>query len=104
MASRSLGKANSVMSKIEAAGTKGLPSTIQMNVTNERSIDQAMAFVHQQHGRLDVLVNNAGVGSSDPDVKTRFQLCIGTNILGPAVVSAVSDQHCSRLKSHTLSA
>lgn len=88
MASRSLEKAKSAMSEIEAAGTKGLLSTVQLDVTDERSIEQAVALVKQKFGRLDVLVNNAAIGSRDPDIKTRLQLCMDTNVIGPAVVSA----------------
>ena len=88
MASRSLEKAKSAMSEIEAAGIKGLLSTVQLDVTDERSIEQAVALINQKFGRLDVLVNNAAVGSRDPDLKTRFQLCMDTNVIGPAVVSA----------------
>ncbi len=88
MASRSLVKAKSAMSEIQAAGSKGPLSTVQLDVTNERSIEQAVIFVHQKFGRLDALVNNAAVGSRDPDVKTRLQLCMDTNVIGPAVVSA----------------
>lgn len=57
-------------------------------MVDEKSIKQAAAHVHQQFGRLDVLVNNAAVGSRDPDAKTRFQQCMDTNVVGPAVVSA----------------
>ena len=92
MASRSLEKAESAMSEIEAAGTKGLLSTVQLDVTNERSIEEAVALVKQKFGRLDALVNNAAVGSRDPDVKTRLQLCMDTNVIGPAVVSAAFRQ------------
>jgi NAD(P)-dependent dehydrogenase (short-subunit alcohol dehydrogenase family) len=88
MASRSLEKAKSAMSEIEAAGIKGQLSTVQLDVTDKKSIEQAVAIVQQEFGRLDVLVNNAAVGSRDPDVKTRFQLCMDTNVIGPAVVSA----------------
>ncbi len=88
MASRSLEKAKSAMSEIEAAGTKGHLSTVQLDVTDQESINQAAALVKQKFGRLDVLVNNAAVGSRDPDVKTRLQLCMDTNAIGPAVVSA----------------
>jgi NAD(P)-dependent dehydrogenase (short-subunit alcohol dehydrogenase family) len=49
------------MSEIEAAGSKGLLSTVQLDVTDEKSIEQAAALVHQKFGRLDVLVNNAAI-------------------------------------------
>ena len=88
IASRSLEKAKSAMSEIEADGIKGHLSTLQLDVTDERSIEQAVALVTQKFGRLDVLVNNAGVGSREPDVKSRFQRCMDTNVIGPVLVSA----------------
>jgi NAD(P)-dependent dehydrogenase (short-subunit alcohol dehydrogenase family) len=87
MASRSLEKAKAAMSEIEAAGIKGTLSTVQLEVTDEKSIEEAAAHVQQHFGRLDVLINNAGSGSMDPDVKTRFKLCLETNVMGPALVS-----------------
>ena len=88
MASRSLEKVKSATSEVDAAGKKGLLSTVQLDVTDERSIEQAVALVNQKFGRLDMLVNNAAAASRDPDVKTRLQLCMDTNVIGPAVVSA----------------
>lgn len=87
MASRSIEKAKTAMSEIEAAGTKGTLSTVQMDVTDEKSVKEAVMRVLQKFGRLDVLVNNAASGSMDPNVKTRFQLCLETNVMGPAMVS-----------------
>ncbi|MCJ1375000.1 hypothetical protein MMC20_006233 [Loxospora ochrophaea] len=87
MACRSLEKANNAMSEIKAAGIKGHISTVQMEVTDQSSIEQAAAHVRQQFGRLDVLVSNAASGCRDPDVKTRFRLCMDTNVVGPAVIA-----------------
>ncbi|MCJ1406149.1 hypothetical protein MMC19_000214 [Ptychographa xylographoides] len=88
MASRSLEKAEKAMSEIEAGGIKGLLSTVQLDVTDDKSIEQAVAFVDQNFGRLDVLVNNAAIGCRDSNVRTRFQLSMDTNVVGPAVVAA----------------
>lgn len=33
-------------------------------------------------------MNNAAVDNRDSDVKTRFQLCMNTNVIEPAIVSA----------------
>ena len=76
------------MSEIQSAGTKGPLSVVQLDVTDETSIEQAATFVQQKFGRLDALFNNAAVGNRDPDIKTRLQLCFDTNVIGPAVVSA----------------
>jgi NAD(P)-dependent dehydrogenase (short-subunit alcohol dehydrogenase family) len=88
MASRSHEKAKAAMSEIEAAGIKGALSTVQLDVTDDKSIEEAAAHVQQQFGRLDVLVNNAAVGGLDLDIRTRFQLCLETNVTGPAMVAA----------------
>ena len=34
---------------------------VQLDVTDQASIDEAAAFVEQTYGRLDILVNNAGI-------------------------------------------
>jgi len=51
------------MSEIEAAGPKGALSFMRLDVTDELSIEDAAAHVGEKFGRLDVLVNNAGVGA-----------------------------------------
>jgi NAD(P)-dependent dehydrogenase (short-subunit alcohol dehydrogenase family) len=88
MACRSLDKAQAAKAEIEGASIKGTLSTVQLDVTVEKSIKAAAAHVQQKFGRLDVLVNNAALGCMDPDVWTRFQLCMETNVTGPAVVAA----------------
>jgi len=49
---------------LEAAKALGaLPNTevIDLDVTDETSIKQAVAAVYAKHGRIDVLINNAGI-------------------------------------------
>ena len=88
MTGRSLEKVETAKSEIETAGIKGSLSAMQLNVTDENSIEKAVQLIGERHGRLDALVNNAAVGNADPDIKTRFQLSLETNVVGPAVVSA----------------
>lgn len=76
------------VSELEAASPIGALSTVQLDVTDDTSIKAAAAHVQEQFGRLDVLVNNAGVGGNiSPDIRTRFQLCLETNVTGPAMVA-----------------
>lgn len=88
IASRTLEKANAAKSEIEAAGIKGTLSALQLDVTDENSINKAAEYVRLQHGYLSALINNAGVGGQHPDLKTRFQRCLETNVIGPALVAA----------------
>lgn len=87
MAGRSQDKLNSAMREVQSAGIKGSLSIVQLDVTDEQSIKEAARHVREQHGRLDVLVNNAAAGSIDPNVKTRFTLSLTTNVTGPAMVA-----------------
>ena len=87
MASRSLDKAQAAMSEIQTWGNlKGTLSTIQLELTNQASILAAAKSVEETHGHLDALVNNAAVGSMDPDIKTRMQISMDTNVIGPTMV------------------
>lgn len=58
---------------------------IQMDVTDTESVQQAIDLITQAHGRLDVLINNAGLGmagpiesTSDEEARTIFD----TNVFG----------------------
>lgn len=76
------------MSEIQAEGIKGQLSIVQLDVTDEESIEKAAAHIQKTFGRLDALVNNAAVGNSDLNPRIRFQECMNTNVLGPFLVSA----------------
>ncbi|CAI7591482.1 unnamed protein product [Penicillium glandicola] len=89
LACRSLEKGTQALDELKQEGiATGNVSTVQLDVTDETSIQAAAASVQERFGKLDALVNNAGVASRHPDIKTRLQLCMDTNVIGPAVVSA----------------
>lgn len=88
MAGRSLDKVKNAYCEIQDSDIKGSLSTVQLDVTDESSIQQALKTVQDTHGQLDVLINNAAVGCRDPDVKTRMQLSMDTNVVGPAMIAA----------------
>jgi NAD(P)-dependent dehydrogenase (short-subunit alcohol dehydrogenase family) len=48
--------------EIKAAGGEAV--FVRLDVTNETDWQQAVAIAEQQFGKLDVLVNNAGIGGS----------------------------------------
>lgn len=66
---------------------------VKLDVRNEQSIQQAIALVLEKESKIDVLINNAGVGITGPleeiplsEIKNQFE----TNLFGPiAVMQAV---------------
>ncbi|KAK9770745.1 putative Short chain dehydrogenase/reductase [Seiridium cardinale] len=87
MTGRSLERCESAKAELESEGVKGSLSVMQLDVTDEKSVLKAAASVERQFGKLDVLVNNAGVGGFEPNMGMRFQICFQTNVMGPALVS-----------------
>ncbi|KAK6374592.1 hypothetical protein LTR64_002703 [Lithohypha guttulata] len=91
MAGRNMAKVDAARSELEASGTiKGKLFSIRLDVTDESTIKQAASKVEKQFGRVDVLINNAGVGNRDPDLETRLRANFDTNVVGPALVSQAS--------------
>jgi len=60
---------------------------VVVDVTDQASVDAARNRVRDQFGRLDVLVNNAGIAGSRLPVEETgaadFLACFGVNVLGP---------------------
>ncbi|KAH7384894.1 short chain dehydrogenase/reductase [Cadophora sp. MPI-SDFR-AT-0126] len=89
MAARSLDKVNTAKSEIEATVIQGQLSALQLDITDQASIDKAVAFVGETFGHLDVLVSNAAIGGHGfPDFRSRIQAVMDTNVVGTAVVAA----------------
>jgi 3-hydroxybutyrate dehydrogenase len=78
----------SAAKEVERRGGKALAVT--MDVSDERSVARGMAAVRKAVRRVDVLVNNAGVGGGDyvagSDV-ARWRRTIDTNLVGMYLVS-----------------
>lgn len=87
MASRSLEKGNAASSAVQAAGIQGKVSSLQLDVTEESSIAVAVKQVEKDHGRLDVLVNNAGIYSKAVSLKEQLEATFTTNVIGAAIVA-----------------
>jgi NAD(P)-dependent dehydrogenase (short-subunit alcohol dehydrogenase family) len=71
-----------------SASTPGEVVSLGLDVTNERSVQTAFQDVMEQHGRIDVLVNNAGIAVDGPEHRpsapdfTRARRTLETNLLG----------------------
>lgn len=75
--------ADKVVSEIERAGGKAL--AIQGNVSKKEDVKRLFAETHRAFGRLDTLINNAGVYGVSPlaDITDEhFHWMFNTNVLG----------------------
>jgi NAD(P)-dependent dehydrogenase (short-subunit alcohol dehydrogenase family) len=91
VAGRNLEACKTAVSEIQGEKVKGNLFALELDVTNQLSVDNAAKQVEQQFGRLDVLINNAGISdttlSKDLDFKQRLDQVLTTNVTGPAIVS-----------------
>jgi NAD(P)-dependent dehydrogenase (short-subunit alcohol dehydrogenase family) len=78
----------SLAREIEAMGRKAL--ALQLDVTKMDQIDRAVAEIEHSLGRIDVLVNNVGVGPENPAEKVTeadFDFTVNANLKGTFFVS-----------------
>ena len=75
-------------------------ASVECDVANEASVADAVAQVVERHGRIDILLNNAGIGGIGPIASAEgpgdlaaFRRVIEVNLLG-AVSLAANAAHC----------
>ena len=76
-------KANDVVKEIVAAG--GSASTVQIDISDAESVDNAFTTIEKEYNSVDVLINNAGVTKDNilPRMKEDEWLeVIQTNLTG----------------------
>ncbi len=68
---------------------------VQCDVSDEASVKAAVAEVAKRHGRIDILLNNAGIGGIGPIATAEgpgdmdmFRRVIGVNLIGAAQLAA----------------
>ncbi|KAL8366735.1 hypothetical protein RB595_010544 [Gaeumannomyces hyphopodioides] len=68
--------------------------TLQLDLDSDESIEAAVTSINTRHGRLDVLVNNAGLqleepaaGKQRPPTREVFSRTMGTNVVGTACLT-----------------
>lgn len=89
--SRSLDKGNVAFEKIKSMDNPGSVSLVQLDVTSDSSIASAFASISQSFGRLDILINNAGICPEPADntwpTRAEMQTIFDTNTIGPTLVT-----------------
>lgn len=87
---RNLDKATPLRAALEAAGcgegnTPGTAAIVALDVSDEASIESAVQGILDEHGRIDVLVSNAGVlyeGTTEELAVEAFEHSIDVNFIG----------------------
>ncbi|KAL6713639.1 hypothetical protein ACLMJK_009104 [Lecanora helva] len=88
MASRTPSKGATAIDSIKSSSNlHGSLSALQLDVTDESSIEAAAKKVEADFGRLDALINNAGVATKAPTFKEQLQTDFNTNVVGTAMVT-----------------
>jgi NAD(P)-dependent dehydrogenase (short-subunit alcohol dehydrogenase family) len=83
---RDAGRAQRAAEPLQAAGLSVAP--VQLDVTDQASVDVALQRIAAEHGRLDALVNNAGAFYDDDERPSDANLgvvraALETNLIGP---------------------
>jgi len=82
LASRSLGKTNDAAKTLRGQ-VQGQVDVVQLDLSDLSSVRTAAAEIHAKYGKIDALINNAGIMHT-PELQTAdgFEMQFGTNHLG----------------------
>ncbi|KAI4144342.1 MAG: hypothetical protein L6R39_004225 [Caloplaca ligustica] len=82
LGSRSIEKGQNAIKEIQAQQPLGTVELIQVDVTSEESVAAAAKEVEKKHGKLDALVNNAGIAFVKGTNAEQLIACLQTNAVG----------------------
>ncbi|RYC54097.1 hypothetical protein CHU98_g12112 [Xylaria longipes] len=84
LGSRELQKGKDITASLPAAHGNTVEA-IQLDITSPESVNNAVATVEAKSGRLDVLINNAGVNYDHiPDEAVKMATMYDINVIGPS--------------------
>lgn len=80
-------KGNAAIAELERRKLSGSISLVQLDVTSDESVDGVVAYVEDKFGRLDMLINNAGIEPPKGDLRTQMRETLEVNTTSQAVMS-----------------
>lgn len=99
VAARRIEKLQAVAAEIKSRGKEAL--AVQMDVTKKTDIDAAISQTVKQFGRLDILLNNAGVAEFAPFLEMteeQWDKTIDTNLKGYFLVAQAAAREMAKKK------
>lgn len=97
VAARRMDKLNDLASEIVGMGKKSLP--VMMDVTKKETIDAAVQTTIETYGKLDILLNNAGVAEFAPFLDLtveQWDKTIDTNLKGYFLVAQATAREMAK--------
>ncbi|KAK0249788.1 hypothetical protein LTR29_014968 [Friedmanniomyces endolithicus] len=88
LGSRSPSKGHAALERLQSrSDLPGTASFVHLDVTDDTTIASAVTQIETDHGRLDILVNNAAIGrAGETDTRKAMRECFDTNATGPAML------------------
>ncbi|OCK97824.1 short chain dehydrogenase/reductase family protein [Cenococcum geophilum 1.58] len=92
LACRNVASGNEALNQLRGEGIKAEIEVFQLDVTNDEHITSAIKFVESKYGRLDVLINNAGILIRAPEddlpaLRQAYNTMLNTNLTSVAILT-----------------
>lgn len=94
MGARDPKKAEGRIQEIRSKSPKGTLSHVQLDVNSDDSITTAVKQIEQDFGRIDILINNAGIYPEPAHTlwpnRDQLRAAFETNVYGPVILTAAA--------------
>jgi NAD(P)-dependent dehydrogenase (short-subunit alcohol dehydrogenase family) len=91
MGARNPAKAEAKLKEVQAKNPQGTLSSVQLDTNDDESIFAAVKQIEKDFGRLDILINNAGVcpenGTQEWTTRNTLRSTFETNVYGPMILT-----------------
>lgn len=87
MGSRSADKGNAALKDLQSRKLPGTAEMLQLDMTDDDTINRVASTVEERHGKLDILVNNAAVAVPPGSERDQLRLAFDTNATGPYILT-----------------
>ncbi|KAI0546947.1 putative short-chain dehydrogenase [Xylaria curta] len=87
LGSRSIEKGEAALADLQSRNLPGTVELVQLDVADEKSIAAAAKVVEEKHGRLDALVNNAGIARGPGTLAEQMVDCFRVSAVGAQLMS-----------------